>query len=283
MTAVGVIGLGEIGGSVVSAMVTAGHDVAVYDVRSAASDRYADRCRVATGAADLGRDAEAVFVAVLDDDQVRSVLIGPTGAVSTMRPGTTAVVLSTVSVAALRDVATVAHATGVSVVDCGVSGGPAAAAAGTFVSMVGGDEDEVAKVAPLIESFSSVVVVRIGPLGAGMEAKLARNVVQYGSWFAAYEAQRIAEAAGLDLLALSKVIRESDKLIGGASALMFRGTVEPFGPGDDPALVEAMRSAAALARKDLRAAQALGNDLSVELPLVDLLEPRIGPVFGMER
>ena len=116
-----------------------------------------------------------------------------------------------------------------------------------------------------------------------MQAKLARNVVQYGSWFAAYEAQRIAEAAGVELQALSKAIRESDKMIGGPSALMFRQTVAPFGPEDDQGLVSAMRSAAALARKDLRAAQALGNELSIELPLVDLLEPRVGTIFGIER
>lgn len=282
MTAVGVIGLGEIGGSVVTALVAASHEATVYDVRPEATERYADRCRVATDTGEVGKHAEAVFVAVLDEDQVREALTAPTGALSTMGPGTTVVVLSTVALGALRDVARVAQAAGIGVVDCGVSGGPAAVAAGRFVSMVGGDQADMAKVVPLIESFSSVVIP-MGPLGAGMQAKLARNIVQYGSWFAAYEAQRIAEAAGVDLQALSKAIKESDKMIGGPSALMFRATVAPFGPEDDPGLVNAMRSAAALARKDLRAAQALANDLSVELPLADLLEPRIGMVFGMEQ
>jgi len=282
VTAVGVIGLGEIGGGVATALIAAGHEVTVYDVRPEATERYADRCRVANDTADVGKRAEAVFVAVLDDDQLRHALTGPTGALSAMGPGTTVVVLSTVTVGALRYVARVARATDIAVIDCGLSGGPAAAAAGRFVSMVGGEQAEMAKVAPLIESFSSVVIP-MGPLGAGMQAKLARNVVQYGSWFAAYEAQRLAEAAGVELQALSKAIRESDKMIGGPSALMFRETVAPFGPEDEPGLVNAMRSAAALARKDLRAAQALGSDLSVELPLVDLLEPRIGTVFGMEQ
>lgn len=282
MTAVGVIGLGEIGGSVATALVAASHNATVYDVRPEATERYAARCRVATDTGEVGKHAEAVFVAVLDDDQVRQALTAPSGALSTMGPGTTVVVLSTVTLGALHDVARAAQAAGIGVVDCGVSGGPAAVAAGRFVSMVGGDQADIAKVLPLIESFSSVVIP-MGPRGAGMQAKLARNIVQYGSWFAAYEAQLVAEAAGVDLQALSKAIRESDQLIGGPSALMFRATVAPFGPGDDPGLVNAMRSAAALARKDLRAAKALANDLSVELPLVDLLEPRIGTVFGMEQ
>lgn len=282
MTAVGVIGLGEIGGSVATALVKASHEATVYDVRPGATERYADRCRVAADTGEVGEHAEALFVAVLNDDQVRLALTAPTGALSTMGPGTTVVVLSTVTLTALRHVARVAQSSGIGVVDCGVSGGPVAVATGRFVSMVGGDQAQMAKVVPLIESFSSVVIP-MGPLGAGMQAKLARNVVQYGSWFAAYEAQRIAEAAGVDLQALSMAIKESDKMIGGPSALMFRETVAPFGPDDDPGLVNAMRSAAALARKDLRAAQALANDLSVELPLVDLLEPRIGTVFGMEK
>ena len=52
----------------------------------------------------------------------------------------------------------------------------------------------------------------MGPLGAGLKAKLARNLVQYGSWLAAYEAQVLAEAAGIELSKLAEVIRASDKL-----------------------------------------------------------------------
>ncbi len=70
----------------------------------------------------------------------------------------------------------------------------------------------------------------MGPLGAGLPAKLARNLVQYGSWLAAYEAQVLAEAAGIELAKLAQVIKASDAQIGGASTLMFRtdgGAVRP--------------------------------------------------------
>ena len=74
------------------------------------------------------------------------------------------------------------------------------------------------------------LVLHMGPLGAGLSAKLARNLVQYGSWLAAYEAQVLAETAGIPLPLLAQAIRSSDRRIGGAATLMFRDTVRPSGP-----------------------------------------------------
>ena len=280
MAGVGVIGLGEIGGSVATALAAAGLEVSVFDIGAEAIQRLSDRARALSAPASVGASCDLVIVAVVDDRQVRDVLLPPAGALAAMRPGTTAVVVSTVSVATLRTVADAARPLGVGLVDCGVSGGPAAAAAGRFVSMVGGEASDVQKALPAIEAFSCLVL-RMGPLGAGLRAKLARNVVQYGSWLAAYEAQRIAEAAGIELKYLAEAIKESDKMIGGPSALMFRDTTAPFGPGDDQGLVNAMRSAAALAHKDLLAALELSDELSVDSPLTRLTEARIDSVFGL--
>ena len=79
----------------------------------------------------------------------------------------------------------------------------------------------------MFDAFGSLTV-RMGPFGTGLAAKLARNLVQYGSWLAAYEGQVLAEAAGIDLAKLAQVIRASDAKIGGAATLMFRSTVAPF-------------------------------------------------------
>jgi 3-hydroxyisobutyrate dehydrogenase len=259
--------------------MAAGHEVVVCDVKEEAVKALTGKGATAADAAGVGSAAEVVVVAVVNDDQLRSVLLGPAGAIPAMSPGDAVVVVSTVSAGALAEVAGAASTAGVGVVDCGVSGGPAATADGTLVCMVGGAEDLIERVMPVLETFSSKVV-RMGVLGAGMKAKLARNVAQYGSWAAAYEAQKLAEAAGVDLARLAEVIRASDAKTGGTSALMFRSTVAPFGPGDDPGLVEAMRAAAALARKDLSAALELAADLNVEMPLTASAETGIGAVFG---
>ena len=101
----------------------------------------------------------------------------------------------------------------------------------------------------------------MGPFGTGLAAKLARNLVTYGSWLAAYEAQRLAEAAGIVLADLAKAIRVSDAQIGGASTLMFRRRWRRSRTADDAGLVGAMRAASHLAHKDLTAALELARSV----------------------
>jgi len=277
---VGVIGLGDIGRGVVTAVAGAGFDLAVCDVRSDATDRFAASAQVSSDPAALGAAAGVVIVAVVTDEQVLTVLEGERGALAHMGAGGTVVILSTVGIDTVRRVAELAAAAGINVIDCGVSGGPSAAAEGALVSMVGGDDAAIEAARPVLDAFSSLVV-RMGPLGSGLRAKLARNVAQYGSWLAGYEAQLLAEAAGVDLSKLAEVIRASDKRIGGVSTLMFRSTVAPFGADDDAGLVGAMRAAAALAHKDLHAALGLAGEVGVELPMVTLAEGQMDAVFGV--
>lgn len=263
-------------------VAAAGLELVVCDVRPEATDAFRTTATIATDQADLGARSTVVVVAVVNDAQVQTVLTAPGGALSTMAPGTSIVILSTVSLATVRAVAEAAQAKGVAVVDCGVSGGPSSAARGELISMVGGAEEDVDRAMPVLEAFSDEVV-RMGPLGAGLQAKLARNIVQYVSWMAAYEAQKLAEAAGVSLSRLSRVIKASDAKIGGASTLMFRKTVAPFGPEDDAGLVDAMRTAAGLAHKDLAAALQLAGELDVDLPVTTLAEGRMDHVFGVGR
>ncbi len=277
---VGVIGLGAIGDGVATSVRAAGFPLVVADVRVDAVDRHVGHAAVAASPADLARAADVVVVAVVDDAQVHAVLSGPDGALAAAGPGTTFVVVSTITPECVRAVGDEARAAGVDVVDCGVSGGPSAAAAGELICMVGGDDAVIARLGPVFDAFGSLTV-RMGPFGTGLAAKLARNLVQYASWLAAYEAQVLAEAAGIDLQKLAQVIRASDAKIGGASTLMFRATVAPFTEADDAGLIGAMRNGADLAHKDLRAALALGDELGVDLPLAAMTEARADDVFGL--
>ena len=280
LPSIGVIGLGAIGDGVATSVHAAGLPLVVCDVRAEATGRHADHATVAASPADLARTSDVVVVAVVDDAQVRSVLSGPDGALAAGDPGTTFVVVSTITTACVADIGAEAAALGVPVVDCGVSGGPSAAATGRLVCMAGGDPDVIAGLAPLFDAIGSLTVT-MGPFGTGLAAKLARNLVQYGGWLAAYEGQVLAEAAGIDLSKLAQVVRASDVLIGGASTLMFRTTVAPFTEDDDAGLVGAMRSGAALAHKDLRAALSLAADLDLDLPLAAMTEAHCDDIFGV--
>ncbi len=277
---VGVIGLGAIGAGVASSLGAAGFDLVVCDVRPEAVDRLSDRATPAATPAAVAARCDAAVVAVVDDDQVRSVLAGPDGLLSSPGRLRTVVVVSTISPETVAAMGEAAAGIGVTMVDCGVTGGPAAARDGDLISMVGGSDEAFATALPVIDAFSSLVV-HTGAFGTGLLAKLARNAIQYGSWLAAYEGQRIAEAAGIDLGDLARVVRASDARIGGPATLMFRSTVAPFGPDDDAGLVEAMRGAAALAHKDLEAAVRAGVGLGLDLPLVAMAERRCDAIFGV--
>jgi 3-hydroxyisobutyrate dehydrogenase len=280
VTTVGVIGLGDIGRGVADAVLRAGLPLVVCDLRAEATAPFEAGAHVADTPALLGARADVVVVAVVDDGQVLAVLDGDDGALVGAAPGAVVVILSTVAPPTVETVATLAARRDVDVLDCGVSGGPQASADGTLVAMVGGDASVIERVRPVLDTFTSLVV-HMGPLGAGLKAKLARNLVQYGSWLAAYEAQVLAEAAGVELAKLAEVIRESDKLIGGASRLMFRETAAPLPPDAHPGIVSAMAAGAALAHKDLRAAIELGRSLDVDLPLAQMTEDRCDAVFGL--
>lgn len=277
----GVIGLGDIGRGVATAVARAGIPLVVCDLRPEAAADFAETAVVASTPAELAPSCDVVVVAVVDDAQVLGVLDPRSGALSAARAGSTVLVLSTVSPDTVEAVAAMAGPRQVAVVDCGVSGGPAAAAEGSLVAMVGGEERAIERVRPVVEAFSSLVVT-MGPLGTGLQAKLARNLVQYGSWLAAYEAQVLAEAAGIDAAKLARVIRASDQKIGGASTLMaVRSSAAPFGASDDAGLVQAMANAAKLAHKDLRAALALAERLEVSLPLCAMTDARADALFGL--
>jgi 3-hydroxyisobutyrate dehydrogenase-like beta-hydroxyacid dehydrogenase len=280
VTVVGVLGVGEIGRGLMKALEPTGFRIAICDARPEAMQPYEHRAVLCTDAKSLGALADVVLVAVVDDEQVLNVLEGPDGALESLHPNSTVLVISTVSINTLRRVAAKAAEVGVGLLDCGISGGPAAAAQGQWVSMVGGSDEDFTRARAVLDAFSSLVV-RMGPLGAGMRSKLARQVVQFGSWLAAYEGQRLAEAADVDLAKFAQVIRESDAKIGGATALMFRSTVAPFGADDDPGLIEAMRNGARLAHKDLAAARALAAELALDVPLVDLANEQMDRVFGI--
>jgi 3-hydroxyisobutyrate dehydrogenase len=276
----GVIGLGDIGRGLAENLGRAGVTLSVFDIRAEAAEPFAPLAHLASSPADLAGRCDVIMVAVVNDAQVRGVLEGDDGVFAGARPGTTVVVVSTISTSTVRALHAEGAAHGVTIVDCGVSGGPSAAASGELVAMVGGSADDVERVRPVLDVISCLVL-HMGPHGAGLSAKLARNLVQYGSWLAAFEAQQLAEAAGIDLLKLGQAIKESDKRIGGASTLMFRTTAAPWPADADPGIVGAMRAGSLLAHKDLAAALALGDELGVPLPLATLTEQRCDDIFGL--
>ena len=268
---VGVIGLGAMGRAVATCLIRAGRPLAVYDVRTEAADGLPAGTIVAATPSEVAAACDVVLVVVVDEAQVRDVLWGSGGLMESARQSLSVLVLSTIGVPALLDIADAARRAGVTLLDCGVTGGDVAATKGV-VSMVGGDDEAVRRIRPVLDDFSSQVF-HMGPLGAGMTAKLARNVVTYCTWHVVYEAGLLAERSGVDLALLSEVIETSYQGAGGLTVPWRRGTVAPMDPSDpdfDAAQFARLAGAVVLLHKDLQAAQDLaeasGVDLSVAAP-----------------
>ncbi len=205
----------------------------------------------------------------------------PDGGLAAADADTAIVIVSTISAPCVRAIGAEAAARGVPVLDCGVTGGPDAAASGDLVCMVGGDPAVIERVRPVFDAISSLAVT-MGPFGTGLAAKLARNLITYGSWLAAYEGQQLAEAAGISLAQLAAG--------GQGQRRPHRGSLPPDVPvrrwRRSPTRTTGdwsgpCRPAPHLAHKDLAAALELADSLDVDLPLAAMTERRTDDIFGL--
>lgn len=198
-----VIGLGPMGHPIASALLTAGADLVVWNRTAARADDL-----VAAGARRATTPAEAaapVILSVLPDvHQLRSLLDVPTRA-AWAAAGARLVVLSTTGPQQIAELAEELAEDGIAVVDAPVSGGVPGAEAGTLSIMVGGREQDVAAVRPVLETIGATVL-HLGPLGSGAIAKLCNQVVVGGTLAALAEAFALARRAGLDAEQLAQVL-----------------------------------------------------------------------------
>lgn len=251
---VGFVGLGQIGRPMAKHLT----DPVVYDVDPGATDGFTD---VAGSARETAERCDVISVMVRDDAQVVDV-VGEM--LEAARPQTVIAIHSTIAPSTAVELAS--RSRDVSIVDAPVTGGPMGAAEGTLVVMAGGDADAIERCR---EAFAwSSQIVHAGRVGDGTRMKLARNLVTLISFAAAAEGQRLAEAAGLDLIELGNVVRSSDKITGGAGAIMFRGTTAPAEP-DDP-WHDVLVHTREIGEKDLSLALDLARELEIELPITEL-------------
>lgn len=248
----------------------------VFDLRAEAMQPLVDAgARAAKDLADLANSASLVSVIVLDDAQVRQV-VGDL--IKLMPPGGVVAIHSTIDVETAPELAIAGAAAGVQVLDVPVSGGAIGAAEGRLAAMVGGDRAAYELMKPVFAQWAELVV-HLGPAGAGTRTKLARMLLTFVGFAAAGEAQRLAEAAGVDLAKLAAVVRHSDAITGGPVAVMVRRSTAPY-PDDDP-LRPIFEHTRGLGEKDLTLALGLGASLGVELPFARLGLDTLAAALGV--
>jgi 3-hydroxyisobutyrate dehydrogenase len=251
----------------------------VCDARAAATDPLSTAgALVASSPRAVAEQATLISVMVRDDVEAREVVLGDAGIVAAAEPGTVVAIHSTIGLDTATALAAGAAPYGVAVVDAPVSGGVLGAHDGTLAVMVGGPEPAVARIRPAFECWSGLVV-HVGPTGAGTRARVARTLLQYAVYAAAGEAQRLAEAAGVDLGALAEVVRQSDATLGGPASVMRRDTALPLSRADE--WYEPLARLRDQGETDLTLALSLGRDLGLDLPLAEAALDALAGALGV--
>lgn len=272
----GYIGLGNMGTPMATKMTEWPGGVTVYDIRTEAMTPLVEKgASLADSVADIAAAADIVHITVLNDAQVRDV-VGELAAHA--KPGTVIAIHSTISDTTAVELAAELKPQGISIVDAPVSGGAAAAARGELATMVGAEREVYEKIKPAFKLWASMVI-HAGEPGAGTRMKLARNMLTFTSYAAACEAMKLAEAAGLDLQALGRVVRHTDALTGGPGAIMVREDMKDLEP--DNFLYEPFLHTRGLGEKDLSLALGLGEAVSVDLPLARLAYDGLAAGLGV--
>ncbi|MYR08666.1 NAD-binding protein [Gordonia sp. SID5947] len=265
----GYVGLGNIGGPMAGRLAKWDGGLTVFDLSDEAVGKVVDQgATAASSLADLAARSDIIGICVLDDEQVRTVVAGDDGLLSGAAPGTIITVHSTISPQTAVDLAATCAEHDVTLLDAPISGGAAGAEQGRLAIMVGGDR---ASYETLKEPFGLVagMLVHAGDdVGAGTKMKLARNLLHFISFTAAAEASKLAEAAGISITKLGKVVRHTDAITGGAGSIILRDTTAPIEPDDF--WYDVLRPVRTLGEKDLSLALELGRELDVDLPLGDI-------------
>lgn len=271
----GYIGLGNMGAPMATKMTEWPGGVTVYDIRTEAMTPLAEKgASLADSVADVAA-ADIIHITVLNDAQVREVVAE---LAARAEAGTVIAIHSTISDTTAVELAAEHKPQGIHIVDAPVSGGAAAAAKGELATMVGAEREVYERIKPAFKHWAAMVI-HAGEPGAGTRMKLARNMLTFTSYAAACEAMKLAEAAGLDLQALGRVVRHTDQLTGGAGAIMVRDDMKDLEP--DHFLYQPFLHARGLGEKDLSLALALGEAVSVELPLAELAFRRLAAGLGV--
>jgi 3-hydroxyisobutyrate dehydrogenase len=188
-------------------LASKGHQVTVYNRTFAKAEKWVSEHGGAAARTpqEAAKGQEFVFACVGNDEDLRSVTVGPDGAFAGMEKGAVFVDNTTASAEVARELAAEAAKLGFSFIDAPVSGGQAGAENGVLTVMCGGDEQAFARAEPVIMSFARACR-RLGPSGAGQLTKMVNQICIAGLVQALSEGVHFARKAGLDVEAVIETI-----------------------------------------------------------------------------
>ena len=198
MTNIGFIGLGHMGHPMVLNLIKAGFHVSVYDVMPAAREHLrSSGAVVCDSIKEIYTSAEVVISSVQTGLQVKEICLGPDGLFQRARPGLLFIDCSSIDISVTHQLHQDAAARGIAMLDAPVSGGVAAATAGTLTIMAGGEEAALQRALPILNALGKKVI-HAGVGGSGQAAKICNNIILAISMIGVCEAFSLAKKLELD-------------------------------------------------------------------------------------
>ena len=262
MSTIGVVGLGLLGHALASRLIAAKHRVVGYDVVGARGDALkALGGETAASVGAVAKSVDAVCTVLPSLDAVESVILGADGIVTSARPGTAVIQMSTISPALTERLAREVTARGLGFLDCPISGTSGMVERGQGVIFVGGRRDLFDRWEAMLASVLPRPVY-IGLAGQAMTLKLVANLLVALHSAAAAEALVMARQAGLDLGLVLEVLGA-----GAATSRMLEVRGPLIAKGEFPPQMKLD-----LFMKDLHLIQDAARTVHAPLPLTDVAE-----------
>jgi 3-hydroxyisobutyrate dehydrogenase len=230
-TRIGWIGTGVMGLSMCNHLLAKGYKVRLYSRTKAKAQPLLDSGATwAESSRAVADQSDAIFTMVGFPEDVREVYLGESGILTTAKPGSIVIDMTTTSPTLAQEISYAAASKSVHAVDAPVSGGDVGARNGTLSIMVGGDKAVIEAIKPLLETMGRQIVHQGGP-GAGQHAKMCNQIVIAGTMIGVCESLLYGYKAGLDLETMLRSVSS------GAAACWTLDTMAPrilqrnFDPG----------------------------------------------------
>ncbi|MCP5015953.1 MAG: NAD(P)-dependent oxidoreductase [Ketobacter sp.] len=201
------IGLGVIGYPAAGHLSRAGHNITVFNRTASKAAKWVSEYNGASAAspAAAATSADVIFTCVGNDDDLRDVVIGGEGILTTVKPGAILVDHTTASAEVATELAGILKERDACFIDAPVSGGQQGAESGQLTVMCGGDPNDFEKISPLVNAYAKQVTL-MGPAGSGQLTKMVNQICIAGLIQSLAEGVQFAQNAGLDVEQVFDVI-----------------------------------------------------------------------------
>ncbi len=198
MKKVGVIGIGNMGSGLAKNLIKNGFATSGHDIDPAKMQAFSEMGgQAANNAAEVAESADAVFIMVMNGEQVREVIFGEQGLLKTLKPGSAIILTATINPAEVREVGERLADSGMHLIDTPVSGGYPGAQGGTLTLMLSAEKDVLEEFRPVLEAVSGSIHHVGTEIGMGQTVKACLQSFIGSIFSGCFEATTLAAKAGI--------------------------------------------------------------------------------------